>query len=186
MLLGSALLVVGTTLMHTLLNADTSTASWIGFQVLVGAGGGFVSQQTTIAVQAVLPQADVPIAMALIVFFQTLGAAVSLAISQAIFDTSMISSMTTVLPEESRSEVLPKILTSVVVDLSSVVPAAILPAALEAYNHAMTMPFVFAAAMGGCAFLASMGMEWVSVKREKRMAPPKEEMQRSSSTIVRN
>ncbi len=78
MIIGSILLVVGTALIHVNLNVSTPSASWIGYQVLVGAGAGFASQQSLIAVQTVLPPADIPIATALVIFFQTLGGAVSL------------------------------------------------------------------------------------------------------------
>ncbi len=80
--------------------------------------------------------------------------------------------MSAVLPEASRDEILAKVLTSGVTDLSSVVSASALPAVLEAYDHAVRMPFIVAATMGGISALASMGMEWTSVKGKNRVALP--------------
>lgn len=122
-----------------------------------------ITQQPNIAVQAVLPSHEIPIATALVVFFQTLGGAVFLAISQAIFDAKLVDGLKDVLPGGSES-IVEEVLRSGAVDLASAVPPQDLAEVLGVYARAVAEPFVATAVVGGVAFLASLGMEWVSVK----------------------
>jgi hypothetical protein len=174
MLAGAALQIAGAALLHTFLAVDTSTPTWAGLEFLAGAGAGFAAQQGMLAVQAVLPAADIPLGTGLVVFSQTLGASVFLAISQAVFDSKLISGLTAALPDGSSDRILADILNSGAADLASAVPAADLPGVLDAYSRAVTMPFVVSAAIAGVALLGSTGMEWVSVKGKNLMAGPPE------------
>lgn len=164
MIAGSVLMVIGSATLNACLKVNSSTATWVGLQILVSAGSGFLPQQTQVAVQAVVPPKDIPVATALIVFCQTLGASVFLAVSQAVFDSTLVSRLAAVLPNGINGTDLASLTSSGEADLASLVPASLSSAVLEAYDDAVTMPFIGAAAMGGAALLASFGMEWVSVK----------------------
>ena len=59
MWVGSAVLTVGCGLLYTL-RVDTSTARWIGYQLLTGIGAGMGMQVPFLAVQAVTSAADMP------------------------------------------------------------------------------------------------------------------------------
>lgn len=172
MLAGGLLFTAGAALLH-MLDVYTPTANWVGYQILVGAGSGLITQQSNIAVQAVLPAHDIPIGTALVVFFQTLGGAVFLAVAQAIFDTKLIHSLAAVLPGGDM-DIVQSVLNSGAVDLASSVPPQYLSVVLDLYAKAVTTPFIVSATVGGVAFLGSLGMEWVSVKGKNLMAGPAE------------
>ncbi|KAG8420266.1 hypothetical protein J3459_011232 [Metarhizium acridum] len=63
---------------------DTSMLTWVGYQILAGAGAGFGMNQCLIAVQVVLDTEDVPTGTAL-VFFRILGSAICVSISDCVF-----------------------------------------------------------------------------------------------------
>ncbi|KAG8415319.1 hypothetical protein J3458_009177 [Metarhizium acridum] len=62
---------------------DTSMLTWVGYQILAGAGAGFGMNQCLIAVQVVLDTEDVPTGTAL-VFFRILGSAICVSISDCV------------------------------------------------------------------------------------------------------
>ena len=57
---GTLLLTVGSGLLHTL-QVESSSGTWIGYQILAGFGVGLALQVPFIAVQTVLDPADMPI-----------------------------------------------------------------------------------------------------------------------------
>jgi hypothetical protein len=69
----------------TTLQPSSTTAQWIGYQILYGAGIGFGFQQPVIAVQAVLPTHEVAVGTALIIFAQSLGGAIFTSVAQSVF-----------------------------------------------------------------------------------------------------
>ncbi|CCF38198.1 major facilitator superfamily transporter [Colletotrichum higginsianum] len=70
----------------TTLDANSSTAVWIVFQVLAGLGGGLSLTATLPAVQAPVPESDVAIATAAWAFARSFGAIWDAAIPSAVFD----------------------------------------------------------------------------------------------------
>jgi MFS family permease len=81
---GSALFTIGAGLLYTL-KVESPHGVWIGFQVLTGFGMGSCVQIPFIAVQVVASQKDMPTANALVMFFNSLGGAISISIAQNIF-----------------------------------------------------------------------------------------------------
>ncbi|KAL2215069.1 major facilitator superfamily [Thermoascus aurantiacus ATCC 26904] len=82
--LGSAMLsAVGNGLLSTL-SSSTTTAKWIGYQILLGFGRGIGMQMPMIAVQNSLPPTMVSISMSLLSFFQTFGAAAFLTLGDTV------------------------------------------------------------------------------------------------------
>ncbi|KAH8884347.1 MFS general substrate transporter [Thozetella sp. PMI_491] len=156
MIVGCAVFTAGCAVVYAALTPDTSSSAWIGFQVLIGAGAGLTLQQAMIAVQTVLPEADIPVATAFAIFCQTLGGAVFLAISQAVFAHGLAA-----LPVEANGDGSPG--SGFVVSDPSTLPSG----ALGTYAKAVVTPFLVAAVGGGIALLSSAGMEWVSVKKKR-------------------
>lgn len=66
---------IGAGLLSTL-QPDSSSAKWIGYQIIFGIGIGCGMQQPLIAAQAALPLQDVPIGTAIMMFAQILGGAI--------------------------------------------------------------------------------------------------------------
>ncbi|KAK0821415.1 hypothetical protein LTR75_000890 [Friedmanniomyces endolithicus] len=85
---GSAISAIGYGLL-SLLSPTTPAAKWIGFQVLYGVGSGCTTIAGYIAVQNLVPAAQIPTAMAIVIFCQGMGGAVFLIVANAVFSNSL-------------------------------------------------------------------------------------------------
>ncbi|PLB54745.1 multidrug resistance protein Fnx1, partial [Aspergillus steynii IBT 23096] len=85
---GFALLILSSGL-FTLLDADSSTATWAGFQILGAAGVGALQTTTLPALQAPLAEADVAVATATWAFLRSLGGIWGVAIPAAVFNSQI-------------------------------------------------------------------------------------------------
>lgn len=65
---GIVVFTVGAGMLHTL-KVNSTTGTWIGYQILAGAGAGACVQIPFIAVQVVLPEKDMPVGNAVAIFF---------------------------------------------------------------------------------------------------------------------
>jgi hypothetical protein len=164
MIIGCAIFTAGCTAVYASLAPDTTSSAWIGFQVLVGAGAGLTLQQAMIAVQTVLPEADIPVATATVVFSQTLGGAVLLAVSQVVFAHGLSE-----LPVQASGDGTSG--SGFVVSDPSTLPSG----ALGTYAKAVVMPFLVAAVGGGIALLSTAGMQWASVTKKRKQDEQKED-----------
>ncbi|KAJ6784823.1 hypothetical protein PWT90_10126 [Aphanocladium album] len=88
LLIGGAVSAVGYGLLSTL-SISTSTGQWIGYQILYGVAGGCMTAAPYIAIQSLVPAEQIPTAMAIIIFWQNIGGAVSLIAANAIFSNSL-------------------------------------------------------------------------------------------------
>ncbi|KAK9241689.1 efflux pump [Lipomyces tetrasporus] len=87
-LAGSCLSTIGYGLMSTL-SPTTSTARWIGYQVVYGVGSGAGTSGPYIAIQNLVPLKQIPTAMAIVIFTQNLGGATWVVVANAIFNNSL-------------------------------------------------------------------------------------------------
>lgn len=147
------------------LKVTSPARQWIGYQILAGFGVGSCVQIPFIAVQVVASQKDMPTANALVMFFNSLGGAISISIAQNIFVNSLKREIPKYAPGLDPQVVLGAGATYV----REVVSEAQLPGVLVAYTNAIVSAFVLAIAMGGLAFLVSFRMEWKSVKGKSLM-----------------
>ena len=83
MYLGSCALIAGSALLTTI-HPASQLAALIGFEILIGVGGGSGIQQAYLVAQAVLATQDVAIGLAVIVLAQTLGGTVLLSIASSV------------------------------------------------------------------------------------------------------
>ena len=91
-ILGAAVASVGAGLI-TILKVDTSTARWIGYEILIGAGIGASIQQGVVDVQVVLPDDLVPIATSLILFSQSLSGAIFVSAGSSVLRNKLESGL---------------------------------------------------------------------------------------------
>lgn len=159
---GSAIFTVGAGMLYRL-QVDSSTATWIGFQLLAGIGAGASIQVPFISVQAILDAADMPTGNALTIFFNTLGGAISVSISENIFSNELIQTLDATVPPA----IVDIVDTAGATGIHSAVPAQYLPAVLQAYDDAVTRAFLVPLAAGAVAFVVSLFMPWGSVKGKK-------------------
>ncbi|KUM62426.1 hypothetical protein ACN42_g4678 [Penicillium freii] len=75
------------------LDTTTPVAKWIGYQVLYGVGSGCTTAAPYIAIQGLVAPEQIPLAMAIIIFAQNMGAATSLIVANAIFSNSLRSEL---------------------------------------------------------------------------------------------
>ncbi|OJD32107.1 major facilitator superfamily protein [Diplodia corticola] len=98
---GYALLSIGAGLLTTL-DANSTTAEWVVFQVIAGAGGGLALTATLPAVQAPLAEADVAVATASWAFVRSFGSIWGAAIPAAVFNSRVDSLLHKVSDEATR------------------------------------------------------------------------------------
>ncbi|KAF3933335.1 hypothetical protein ABW19_dt0202467 [Dactylella cylindrospora] len=158
----AAIFCVGAGLLHTL-EPDSSSAKWIGYQVVAGFGAGMGVQIPFIAVQVVLSSADMPVGNALAIFFNSLGGAVSISIAQNIFTNTLIQEIPKQAPNVNPQVVIHAGATA----LRTFISAENLAGVIIAYNEAIVTCFIYPIAVSGIAFLCSLGMEWKSIKGKK-------------------
>lgn len=75
------------------LQVDSSSAKWIGYQIIYGAGVGFGLNQPLIAVQTALPNHQIAEGTAVIIFMQTFGGTIFIAVAQNVFNNKLIANV---------------------------------------------------------------------------------------------
>ena len=159
MLLSPLLCSLGAGLLSTL-SPSSGHNAWIGYQLLYGFGIGCGFQTSTLVPQNVLPRADVPLGMALMFFMQQLGGSVFLAVSQNIFSSRLVDSLTGIAGLDIEAIVNNTGATA----LRTVVPSDQLQIVIHAYSHALTRVFILTAALSACMILGALAVEWKKIK----------------------
>ncbi|KAF9696096.1 hypothetical protein EKO04_005868 [Ascochyta lentis] len=161
---GSAVFAIGAGLLYTL-KVSSPNSHWIGYQILAGIGAGAGVQIPFVAVQVVSSVKDMPTANACVLFFNSLGGALSISIAQNIFVNTLAKEIPKYVPNFD-----PQIVAQAgATNLRQVVPPELLPGVLHGYNNAIVTAFILAIATSCMAFLVSLGQEQKSVKGKKLM-----------------
>ncbi|RVD82330.1 uncharacterized protein DFL_006758 [Arthrobotrys flagrans] len=158
----AVIFTIGAGLLHTL-EVDAPSSKWIGYQVLAGFGAGMGIQIPFVAVQVVLSPDDMPVGNALAIFFNSLGGAISISIAQNIFSNTLLQQLPKLAPRVNPQLVIHAGATAI----RMIISAENLPGVILAYNKAITTCFILPIAVGGIAWLCSLGMEMKSVKGKK-------------------
>lgn len=161
----SVIMSIGAGLLTTL-HVTTNSAHWIGYQVIFGFGLGLGMQQAGMAAQVCLSKKDVMTGVSLMFFAQGLGGSIWLAISQAIFNHSLVSKLQNIKDLDSAM-----IVKSGATELRNIVPATLLPAVLQAYNEALSDTFKVAVGCAAASIVAGLTMEWRNLKGLKQGGP---------------
>ncbi|KAL0935029.1 major facilitator superfamily transporter [Colletotrichum truncatum] len=149
-----------------LLTPDTPASHLMGFEILVAAGLGMATQQGFTAVQTVLPEEEVPIAIAAVVASQSLGGAIFISVGNTLFQSRfMQASMTNMVSGVNMRMVLETGATA----FRTAVPDSALPQILDLYNDALKATFTAAIPLAALAAIAACFMEWKSVKGKKTL-----------------
>ncbi|KKZ64784.1 hypothetical protein EMCG_09325 [[Emmonsia] crescens] len=159
MILSTVFTSIGIGLVTTL-TKETGHAKWIGYQVLYGFGLGSGTQHAHMAAQTVLPALDVPVGAGIILFAQSLGGAIFIAVGQNIFANGLARRMVNI----------PEIDASILQDLGATTlrkyihSSEVLNRVLDEYNDAVVETFQVALALSCLGLLGALAMEWRSVK----------------------
>ncbi|OJD23946.1 hypothetical protein ACJ73_04698 [Blastomyces percursus] len=162
MILSMVFSSIGTGLMTTF-TKETGHAKWIGYQVLYGFGLGTGLQHGHMAAQTVLPKMDVPIGAALVLFAQSFGGAIFLAVGQNVFANGLAV----------RLANIPGINATIIVDVGAttlrnhIKSPQILDQVLDQYNDALIEAFQVALALACVSLLGGLAMEWRSVRGQR-------------------
>ncbi|THV46733.1 hypothetical protein BGAL_0364g00070 [Botrytis galanthina] len=149
----------------TTLQVNSGPKEWMSWPVVFGSGLGLGIQQISLAVQACLPDDDVPIGLALIPFFQTLGDTILVSIGQAIFSHELFKNLSALnLPSLPTS----LILHSGATELRNLIPAKYLPEVLTAYNAAIMKVFLVAIITSALTILTGLTLEWKNLNEVKK------------------
>ena len=118
--------------------------------------------QSYIAIQNTVPRASMPIAMAILILCQNLGAAVFLTLAQTVFSNSLHSAITKDAPDVSADAVL----ASGAPMIRTFVSAQQLPGVLRAYSKAVDSVMYLGIGLAGLAFVCAWGLRWKDIRKE--------------------
>lgn len=157
--ISSILMPIGAGLMCTF-SPSTSSAKWIGYQIIFGLGLGFGAQQPLNAAQTVLGRADIATGTSLIFFMRFLGSAIFVPVAQNLFVNGLISRLTN----------LPGIDAAAVVDggateLRHLATGGDLVTLIADYNDAIIATFYLMTATAAVTIFGAVFMEWKSMTK---------------------
>ncbi|EAW12196.1 MDR family MFS transporter [Aspergillus clavatus NRRL 1] len=156
------LMAVGCGLLTTL-NAASSSAAWIGYQFIFGAGVGCGLQTAFAAPQCVLPIADIPIGTAIVIFTENLTSAVMVSVAQNVFTNQLRANLVKFVPDADPRVILDGGAT----EIKHLVPSHLYDSVIFAYNKALNQTFYVGVALSCFGILGVLAMKWVSVKGKK-------------------
>lgn len=164
-LIGStAIAAIGTGLI-TMFDVDMPSGKWIGYQIVAGAGVGAGFQVPMTAVQTVLSPEDIPVGTAAVMFFQTLGGALFIAVGQSVFQNGLIDGITKYTTGVDPMVIIGAGATEMRKVLGELGKLDQIDGVIEAYMSGLRDSYRVALALMVVAFVASLFLEWKSVKK---------------------
>ncbi|TDZ30931.1 Efflux pump aflT [Colletotrichum spinosum] len=177
----SVIVSVAGGLMYTFA-VDTSTVFWAASLVLMGIGVGLGGQQTIIAAQTVFQGRDAALATSLLVFLQSLGGTVFLAVAQNIFHSRLISDLHYRVPNVDATVVVEAGASGLLDSMRKVYPDSA-DEIITAYSKALQNVFLISAVLGCLTIFGAVFMEWKSVNVNKPGKAIKGEEKGTSSQL---
>ncbi|KAF5664221.1 major facilitator superfamily transporter [Fusarium circinatum] len=144
-----------------------STATWAGYQILIGLGRGLGLQMPIIAIQANTNADVTPIAMAILTFSQTFGSAIFITAANVIFTHELRNELVARLPDINADMIIDAGAGAV----SEVVSGARLPLVLWSYSKGVRATFLLAVGTSCAMVLSSFGMGWKDIRKKPDPSP---------------
>ena len=147
----------------TTFKINTSFVQLIMYTALSGLayGIGFSGPQN--AVQTVLPAEDVPLGLSVMLFAQSFGPAVAVAIAQVLFTNQLSTNLSGLVPDLSRANVENSGLTEIVTS----VPAAKVREVLMGIDKSLIQTWYLVVGLACATTIGSLSIEWRSVKSKR-------------------
>jgi len=161
--------------MITTFGLDSPLRVWFGYQVLAGLGIGAGFQTGVLVVQTVLPLELVPIGTACVQFFQSLGGAIFIAVAQTVFQNGLIENVERDAPGLNPLIFINSGANQVRQILIAMGKAASIDAVLNAYLQGLRHAYYITVACAAAAFVAALGLDWISLKKKKKTVDETEE-----------
>ncbi|KAL5418675.1 hypothetical protein PMIN04_007235 [Paraphaeosphaeria minitans] len=180
-----AVVAIGNGLLSTL-TQHTSTAKWIGYLIILGAGRGAGMQMALVATQSALPLRLIPVSLALIIFVHNLAGAIFLVVANTIFTQCLVKKLGQYAPSISPQAALEAGSSAdavrKLVDPSK--PWEV-DGVLNAYSESLKNIWLMLVAFAGLAFICSFGMGWVDVRKKKAGKEENKESEVEGESTVR-
>ncbi|KAJ6443170.1 major facilitator superfamily transporter [Purpureocillium lavendulum] len=158
MLLGGGVLAtIGAGLLY-LLDVDTTTGKWIGYQIVAGAGWGMAFQIPMIAVQGTTSPKD----LASNTVFQSIGGAFLVSGAQSAFINQMIPDVQSKVPTVDMG----KLVLTGATEIRKAFPVEQQPFIIEGYMTGLKVVFAICIACTGIATLVGLGTRWKKLKQD--------------------
>ncbi|EXJ76690.1 uncharacterized protein A1O5_01198 [Cladophialophora psammophila CBS 110553] len=163
----SALMTVGYGLISTF-TIDSPFREWFGYQICAGLGAGFGFNLPLVAVQTALPMKDIPQGTVLLMFCQSLGGALFIAVAQSVFSNGLVSGVAKYAPDIDSQLLINTGATAIRGVLAKIGMEDHLRQVIEAYVYALKDCYRVTVAVSGISFIAACFLEWKSVKKAKQ------------------
>lgn len=147
----------------TTIKVNQNLTSLVAYQVLLGFSFGLGIQAPQVAAQTTLSQADAPMGIAVIMFAQGLGPAVSASVAQSVFTGRLKSDLGKFAPALNSTSLENMGLA----DIKKYVGADNLEGALLGYDKAVAQTFYLPLAMMCASMIGALIMPWNSVKKKR-------------------
>jgi hypothetical protein len=113
--------------------------------------------------QKALPPAQIPVGMTLLIFGQTFGGALFLALAQTIFGRTLVNRLKDHAPTVDPQTVIAAGAT----DFRKIVKPDQIVGILQAYNFALNNVFFLSAGAAVGTFIFALGMGWVDIRKKE-------------------
>ncbi|KAI0018864.1 major facilitator superfamily domain-containing protein [Xylariomycetidae sp. FL0641] len=163
-LFSTVLLSIGSGL-YSLLQPNSPTGYWVGFQIIAGVGSGTGMQMGIMAIQAAVTGEELSSAMAFLVFAQSLGPAVTLALCQLIFTESLRAQI----PQQAPTTDAAAIIQAGATGFRELVSTEDLPGVLRAYANSVDRVFYLVAAVAAAEVLAIWALGWQDMRKKEEI-----------------
>lgn len=162
MIFGSVFMGVGIGLLSCL-KINSSSAAWIGFQIIAGIGGGSGIPAACMPPQVVLPATEVSIGIGLLQFAMVMGSTLAAASAQ----TLLLNSLKTQLKKAGLAVDASTIISTGATQIEAGLSGQQLMRFRKAYNTALASTFYLAAAAGAATLFGACTVQWLSVKKKE-------------------
>ncbi|KAK4194569.1 putative MFS toxin efflux pump [Triangularia verruculosa] len=160
----TAFLTAGAALIATFWT-DTPFGKWFGYQVIMGFGTGICFQAPIVVVQNCLPPELIAQATACVQFFQALGGAVFIAVSQTVFQNGLITNMQRDAPGIDPALILNSGASQIRQVLERIGRPEAVEEVLAAYVLGLKNTYYISTAAAACAFLVTFVLDWKPIKK---------------------
>ncbi|QSZ35457.1 hypothetical protein DSL72_008327 [Monilinia vaccinii-corymbosi] len=180
MVIASSIILTAGAGLLTTLREDSGPPEWMSWQVIFGWGLGLGIQQSHLAVQVCLPDADISTGIALMFFAQGLGGTVFVTVGQMVFSYELVAGISAL-----NLHALPSalVLHTGATEIRNIVPPFYIEAVLMVYNDALTKTFRVAILTSALTILPGLTMEWRNTRKGKRKAADAEVASQSRSGL---
>ncbi|GLA59590.1 hypothetical protein AtubIFM54640_010899 [Aspergillus tubingensis] len=152
--------------LFTTFTVDTPTGEWIGYQIIFAISSSLCSVTPLMVAQQALPLKDIPIGSGLVMFSQTVGASIFVAVAQALFTNELSAGLKGTAVGDGRdvSGLLSGGISTLTEGLSGEVKRAVLVVLNEALTRSWQLAVVLecVAVIGVLAVVQGMRMKSVS------------------------